>query len=235
MALIAGLAMAQVQSANTVGFLNKEVEGEGFTSISPTFVAVGTQDPLTLANLSGTFIEGESIQITDTEFATESEFFYCVKGSMVSTDTGWYADDFETPVNDTEIPIGGSILYQSQGTTSVTFAGEVGEENVVVAAEDVGFTAVGNPFPVDTTLGSVSFTGIAEGDSVQVIDSEAATESEYFYCVKGSMVSTDTGWYEDDFETPAGATAIAAGQGFLYQNASETSGVTITFTAPVID
>ena len=235
MALIAGLAMAQVQSANTVGFLDMTIEDEGFTSISPTFVAVGTQDPLTLASLSGTFIEGESVLFSDTDFATDSEYFYCVKGSLVSTDTGWYEDDFETPANDTEIPTGASVLYQSLGTTSVTFAGEVGEENVVVSAEDEGFTCIGNPFPVDTTLGSIAFSGLTEGDSVSFIDTEAGTEAEYFYCVKGSLVSTDTGWYADDFETPAGATEVAAGQGFLFQNASANSGITITFTAPVID
>ena len=234
MALITVSAMA-VESANVVGYQEKAIENAGFTSISPTFVAVGTKNPLKLANLSGTFIEGESVQVTDTDFATAAEYFYCVKGSLVETDTGWYEEDFETPAGDTEIPIGASILYQSMGTDSIVFAGEVNDEDAVVAAEDEGFSAVGNPFPVDTTLAQVAFSGITEGDSIQFTDTDAGTEAEYFYCIKGSLVETDTGWYEEDFETPAGTTPISAGQGFLYQNASGTSGVTITFSAPSLN
>ena len=129
MALIAGLALAEgVNSANTVGFQNKEVEGTGFTSISPTFVAVGTQDPLTLADLSGTFIEGESVLFSDTDFATESEYFYCVKGSLVETATGWYADDFETPAGVTAVAAGQGFLFQNASANSgitITFTAPV--------------------------------------------------------------------------------------------------------------
>ena len=237
MSLVAGLALAEtaVESANIVGYTEMPVEGEGFTSICPDFVKVGSGQSITLSDLIGPFIEGESIQITDTDFATAAEFFYCEKGSMVETDTGWYADDFETLVGDTEIPAGASVLYQSMGTEKVTFAGEVSTEDVVVEAESTGFTAVGNPFPIDTTLSEITFSGITEGDSIQFIDAGAATASEFFYCEKGSMVETDTGWYADDFETPVGDTVVAAGAGFLYQNASEADGVTIKFSAPKLD
>ena len=228
------MAMAQVQSANTVGYQDITTETDGFTSVCPSFVKVGTQTATTLADISGTFIEGESIQFIDTEAATADEYFYCVKGSLVTTDSGWYESDFETPAGTTAIPIGGSVLYQSLGTDTIRFCGEVNEADVVVSAEDEGFTAVGNPFPVDTTLSAVTFTGLAEGDSIQFLDSEAGTAEEYFYCVKGSLVTTDTGWYESDFETPAGTTEIGAGVGFLYQNASESSNVTISFSAPTI-
>jgi len=94
-----------------------------------------------------------------------------------------------------------------------------------------GFTAVGNPFPVDTTLGEIQFIGIAEFSSVQFMSDIAATASEYFWLEEGSASQGATGWYEADGETPAGDTVVAAGKGFLFNEQGTTTA--ITFSTPL--
>ena len=230
--MVAGLVSATtgVESQNIVGYQTLDLNVGAFTHVSPTFITVGGAAQVTLSQLNGDMAETDSIQFIDPVSATAHEYFYLVAGSLSPATTGWYQDDFTTPADDVVIDAGTSVYYSSQGGTKVTFAGEV-NKNAVVVDTGAGFTPVGNPFPVDTTLGTISFSGITETSSVQFMSDTTATAAEYFWLEAGSLSPGATGWYLDDFTTPAGDTVVAAGKGFLFSEQGTTTAV--TFTSPL--
>lgn len=229
--VLAGMVSAQVESVNIVGYQMLPLNEGAFTHISPTFITVGGAAQITLADISGDMQEMDSVQFMDAGFATDKQYFYLIEGSASPDITGWYEDDFETFAGNVVITAGSSVLYSSQGSTQVTFAGEVNDSAVEVASVVGGFVSIGNPFPVGTMLSDITFTGISEMCSVQIMNEIAATTAEYFWLEEGSASPDVTGWYADDFETPAGDTVIGAGQGFLFSE--QGAGTTISFTSPL--
>lgn len=185
---------------------------------------------MTLGDLVGTYGDTESIQIMDSIFNTEAEYFY-LSAEATGTEAGWFEDDFETSANDVVIPQGSAIMFSSLGSANVQFAGAVPASSVDVVTLDDGFTMVGNPMPVDVKLGDILFTGIGDTDSIQIMDAIGATEHEYFY-LSAEATGTDAGWFEDDFATPADDVVIPAGSGFLF-SAVNGAAVTVTFASPI--
>jgi len=229
-ALFATALMAQVVSKNIVGYQTVTLTPSKFTHVSPTFITVGGPAQVTLADLQGDFAEMDSVQFMDGLSATASEYFWLVDGSLAPDGTGWYADDFGTHAGNTVIGAGVSVLYSSQGATALVFSGEVNTNDVAVVT-GAGFTPTGNPYPVDTTLGAIAFVGISEMCSVQIMSDIAATAAEYFWLEDGSLAPSGTGWYADDFTTPADDTVIGAGMGFLFSE--QGTSTAITFASPL--
>jgi hypothetical protein len=229
-ALSATALMAEVTSKNVVGYQTVTLTPNKFTHVSPTFIKVGGAAQVTLAELKGDFAEMDSIQFMNALSATASEYFWLVEGSGSPGASGWFAADFETPAGNTVIGAGNSVLYSSQGATSLLFSGEVNAQSVDIVT-GAGFTPAGNPFPVNTTLSAISFVGISEMCSVQIMSDIAATAAEYFWLVEGSGSPGASGWFANDFETPAGDTVIAAGMGFLFSE--QGTSTTITFASPL--
>ena len=195
-----------LESANIVGYQEKAVGASGFTLITPTFKNVdGTT--LTLANLSGSFEFFDSIQTLDGIGETLDEYFYL--------GDGWY-DGEQNPCNDVPLTEGGSILFNSQGTTAVTFSGTVNPEPVSITCATTGFTAIGNASPKDLKLSEIVFEGIDFFDSIQVLDEIGETKEEYFYL--------GDGWYDSE-QNPCDI-PIKAGEGILF-NAASGSQVTV--------
>lgn len=237
--MIAGLVSAQIESANIVGYQTVSLNQNQFTHVCPTFTDIGGAKQIVLNDLTGDMAELDSIQFMDPGFATQNEYFYLMAGSLApeGSASGWYdtSTDPFTPAGNAVIPAGVSVLYSSQGASQLTFAGEVNAESVVISSEVGGFKSVGNPFPTDTTLGAISFTGVSEMCSVQIMDAGAATAAEYFWLESGSLApeGSASGWYDTSTDpfSAAGSTVIAAGQGFLFNE--QGAGTTISFTSPL--
>lgn len=227
---IAMVASADVASQNIVGYTTKSLAA-GFNHICPSFVQVGGATKQMLLNDFVGAEEMDSVQFLDTETATAAEYFWLVEGSASPDVTGWYADDFTTPAGDTPIAAGTSVLFSSLAGGALTTSGEVNADSVTLQTV-AGFNIVGNPFPVATTLSQINFANIQEMDSVQFMSEEAATASEYFWLVEGSASPDVTGWYADDFTTPAGDTVVGSGAGFLFSN-NMGENVAITISSPL--
>ena len=120
MALIAGLAMAQVQSANTVGFMDIKDENaaEGFNVVCPTFTTVG-YNTVTLSDLvlDGDDVElrVDNLQIFDADGNAEYQYEWRANG--------WYDPEERTYVNDDAFAAGqGAIVDSANGGISVLIA-----------------------------------------------------------------------------------------------------------------
>ena len=201
-----------LESANVVGYQTKEVGVTGFTLITPTFKNVDNS-VLTLANLNGTFEFFDSIQTLDGIGETLDEYFYL--------GDGWY-DGEQNPCNNVPIAEGTSILFNSQGTSSITFSGTVNPDATSVTCATSGFTAVGNSAPTDIKLSEIIFEGIDFFDSIQLLDDIGETKEEYFYL--------GDGWYDSE-QNPCDIT-IKAGEGFLF-NAASGSQVTVKIPSSI--
>jgi len=229
-ALSATALMAEVVSKNIVGYQTVPLTVGYFTHVSPTFITVGGAAEITLDGLGGDLAEFDSVQVMDADFATASEYFWLESGSAAPGVTGWYDGETSALAGDTVITAGSSVLYSSQGATELIFSGEVNTQDVSVVT-GAGFTAVGNPFPVDITLDDIAFGGISEFSSVQFVDGDAATAAEYFWLEAGSAAPGVTGWYDGETSALAGDTVVAAGAGFLFSE--QGTSTTITFTSPL--
>jgi hypothetical protein len=215
---------------NIVGYQTLALNLGGFTHIAPTFITIGGSQAVPLSSLTGDFAEFDSIQFIDPQAGTASQYFWLEAGSAAPDASGWYADDFATSAGDTPVAAGVSFLYSSGGATGLTLSGEVGQSDVSVTIGS-GFTAIGNPFPVDAVLADFGFTGITEFSTVQLMDSSFTTSGQYFWLEAGSAAPDASGWYADDFATPAGDTPVTAGQGFLVN--TDASGVTFVANSPL--
>lgn len=201
----------------------------GFSLITPTFKNIGGTDN-TLADLKGNFLSFESVQILDENAGTSEEYFFMKAEDSGAEADGWFMDDFSTPADNIPVPMGSSLLFASQGSASMTFAGEVSTEDVVVVSGANGFTMIGNATPAKVTLGQLRFTDIASFDSIQFMDNILSTENEYFFMKAEDSGAEADGWFMDDFATPADDVEIEAGTGVLFNAANGTS-VTITIPA----
>ena len=203
-----------------VGYQDIEVSGEGFTLIAPTFEKIDGE-VFTLADLKGNFIDAESVQFTDGDFNTDKEYFYfTVEGMGVEKD-GWYDEDMNLADN-VPVPNGASLMFASQGTTSIQFSGAVSKSKIKVTTVDTGFTAVGNSRPMNVKLSDIKFEGVADADSIQFIDSNGGTEKEYFYFTVSGMGVEADGWYDGDMNS-VDKEEIPACSGVLFSAVNGTS------------
>lgn len=153
----------------------------------------------------------------DENGGTDKEYFYMDAENSLTGVAGWFEDDFETAADDVEISKGSCVAFQSLGTTSIQFAGQVASKSVAVTTLPAGFTMIGNVTPVEIKLGDLVLENACACDSIQFMDENGGTDKEYFYMDAENSLTGVAGWFEDDFETDANDVVIKAGSGVLYQ------------------
>lgn len=136
--------------------------------------------------------------------------------NSLTGEAGWFMDDFMTPADDVVIENGQALAFASQGTTAITFSGEVANEVTTITTLESGFTMVGNNSPVAITLGDLELTGATAFDEIQFLDENGATSADYFYVDADNSLTGVAGWFMDDFMTSADDVVIAPGAGFFY-------------------
>ena len=153
---------------------------------------------------------------------------------MAAADTGlesdgWFEDDFATAADLVVVNPGEAIAFASQGTSAIKFSGQVAIEAIERTTLDSGFTMIGNSTPAAVKLSQITFEGAGTGDSVQFMNTNGATEKEYFFMAAADTGLEADGWFEDDFATPADSKEINAGEGVLFNAAS---GISVNITIP---
>ena len=208
MALIAGLAMAQVQSANTVGFMDIKDENadEGFNVVCPTFTSVG-YNTVTLSDLTlegdDVAVRQDNLQIFDADGNAEYQYQWRANG--------WYDVGAKAYVNDEVIDRAQGVIIDSyNGGISIRSVGEVNVTAVEVENCVEGFNVVGNPLPVDVTLGDVTLEGndvTVRQDNLQIFDADGNAEYQYQWRASG-WYDVGTKAYVNDETFPVGQGAI---------------------------
>ena len=207
-ALVAGLSMAQVMSTNVVGYfdITDENAAEGFNVICPTFTSVG-YNTVTLSDimLVGDDVEvrKDNLQIFDADGNAEYQYQWRA--------AGWYDVDEKEYVNDEVIDRAQGVIIDSfNGGISIRSVGEVKSTAVAVENCVEGFNVVGNPLPVDVTLGDVTLVGDdveVRKDNLQIFDADGNAAYQYQWRASG--------WYDVDEKAYVNEETFPAGQGAI--------------------
>ena len=185
---------------------------------------------LVLSNIEAQ-VAFESIQVLNATAATAVEHFYFDNANSPTGAAGWFYDNngnLEVADN-IEIKEGCSILFSSQGTKGISFSGKVATNKKYVVTVEEGFSMIGNNTPSPVKFKELICDGIHTFDSIQFMDKNLSTETEYFYFDEQSSPTGVAGWFynNNDSLEPADDIEIKAGAGMLF-NATAGS-VTISF------
>ena len=245
-----------LESANVVGYQNLDSNASGFTMMAPTFLNVSFSEKCTLADLSVTGysapVKNETtgrwsggtkgqfnLQFLTTQGKTEVTYRWYDDGTKL----GWYDSKGTTKIDAETVDVvaGKAVWCQANGLKLVT-AGAVNTADIAFQSQASGFTAMGNPFPVDLTLADLSVSGYSapvknettgrwsggtKGQfNLQFLTNQGKTEVTYRWYDDG----TKLGWYDSKGTTKIdGSTvSIPAGKGLWCQG----NGLVLNIPAP---
>lgn len=209
-----------------VGYQTKET-GEGFNFFAPTFLPMtGAGVQIQDLKIAGENVSPlvDNLQILDAGGATTSMLVWD-DGSFIGE--GWVDMDSMELATGVILP-GQSILIDTASAgVSITFAGTVGTEDLVVTSHS-GFNFIGNATPVDVKVQDITISGSDVTplvDNLQILDKGGATSTMLVWD-DGSFVGE--GWVDMD-SMELSDISISAGDGVLVDTAN--SGVKITIPA----
>jgi len=182
---LAGLAFAQVESVNIVGYTTTPISSAAWYQIAPTFIPVGglPTDGMPINDLFTTgFAAGDVLYVWNQ--TSQMYDFYTWMDEPFDPDynvlpAGW-ADSTEIRT-EAVLKAGQAVFLRkaSAGATSVVFAGQV-EGGIVTTVPSATWVQVSLPYPIDVALNDeIAWTGFAAGDAIYVWN--ATTQMYDFY------------------------------------------------------
>ena len=140
-----------------------------------------------IQQIAGDFADGDMIQAWDgTKYTTVYYFSEATMGTA-----GFYNSD--ATLSTLQIPCGAAVWVNSSAMTHAVVAGKVVTDTVSVDGA-AGWTLFAASQPVDTPVNDLQFTGLVDGDMMQIWDGSAYATLYYF-----SAESMGTaGFYESD-------------------------------------
>ncbi len=231
MALVAGFAMADVESSNVVGY-QEVATPQGKSMRVATFKAITGNYKISDIGVTGAAgAGGESVQKVNANGTWGTMYCYLTMEGTGWLEDGWYKEDQVTPVDDTDVIGEGEALFVNATSDIVlTYSGQVisGKPMVPVST---GKSMVGNPTPKQIKISEIEVIGAvgAGGESVQKVNANGTWGAMYCYLTMEGTGWLEDGWYKEDQVTPVDDTDLLDAGDALF--VSVTSEVTLTFPA----
>ena len=220
-ALTAGIAMADVTSANIVGYQNAEFKNAQYNMCAASILPVGMQK----ANMKlKDLVPNEDFSLSSIMFATPGGATPRVdfKGKQVpqkyvwwteddepeAGTAGWYLyDDDDGEINQGELPLPfgtGFFVYRhaAETTANLVYSGEVQQEPITLNFPNSQYNMVGNCSPVNLTLADITPNEEFSLSSIMFATPGGATPRVDF---KGKQVPQKYVWWTEDDEPEAGS------------------------------
>lgn len=222
-AVSAGICLADVSSANVVGYLNKEVTPNEWNLSCSTFQTVGDK-VATLGDITANDLfafAADTLQTLNGNGGTLANYTFL--SANVAPDyaeyglsEGWYDYDelmawdwaSEAPAkkNSVELPFGTMFILQSANDgAALVYSGEVlptDKEFLIISGV---WNMLGNATPVDLTLGDITANDIFAfaADTIQTLNGNGGTLANYTYLSPTfvpdyEMYGLKAGWYDYD-------------------------------------
>ena len=231
-ALWATVGMADVESANIVGYADADLN-ENYTGIGPMFFNVG-EDVISISNLK---VEGLGecmgagytiAPVSQSGSLPVKYYWYCGLSDYGIAD-GWYTnDDAEVlaaaagegtldsyKVSGNIAKAEGLVTFMTDAGLSLRGAGEVSTNDYTRPLNE-NYTGIANPYPVSVKLSSMSILGLDEcmgaGYSIAPVSQSGSLPVKYYWYCGLSGYGISDGWYTND---DAEVLAAAAEQGTL--------------------
>ena len=235
-ALAAASAMAAVTSDNIVGY-RTGTSKMGMNWVAPDFTSIG-ENAITLKSIAlsgdGVTSMSDDLQILDADGAMTATYVWF---SADDSDNGvdeWFDMSEWASANDIVLAHGDAVaITTANPDVPITVAGEVSKENVVLTSV-AGMNWLGNVFPTDMTLSSITLSGdgvTSMSDDLQILDPDGAMAATYVWF---SADDSDNGvdeWFDMSEWASASDTVIPAGLGVAVTTANPD--VTITVVSPI--
>ena len=237
-------AVADVTSANTVGYQTISVNAGTMVGMGVQFNDITTENTIAVTNLltvaapataTSAGSTADEIWLWDNANTTWVKYFYYkpARGAVV----GWCKEGQTTATTDTLNNGDGFFFKRGGAATTVTLSGAVNtaDASVEYTAAAGTMTYVSYPWPTTTPVKdalavAAPATATSAGstaDEIWMWDSANTAWVKYFYYkpARGSVV----GWCKEG-QTTETTDTISAGQGFFFKRGGATT--TITFNKP---
>jgi hypothetical protein len=200
-----------LESANIVGYMNKDMPAAGYYNYTPMFVGVDGSDPAVKdivpsskesADLSGGVI---NLFVLDTSRKFSKTFAWFTVDDLYDED-GWYYGTEETPTDYTLKP-GESLQVLAPYQVTFTYAGAVDEAAYDFTAPAAGYYMIGNQhatkMPVKNIVPSSSVQADLSGGVINlfVLDTSRKFAKTFAWFTVDDLYDED-GWYYGTEETP---------------------------------
>ena len=222
-AVSAGICLADVTSANVVGYQNKVINKQGFNYVGGTFERVDGET-LSLADVSKndqfTCDNPDLLFFLDDGGGTRvrkdgylAQYSYFTKADYDAPADGWYVYDaiandgtWLAPEEEDDFSYGaGAVVTTINKEAALIFSGAVHKGAPTIIISKIGFNFVGNPTPCDLTLSDVTPNDIFTCDNPDLLfflDDGGGTKvrkdgylSQYSYFTKDGFDAPADGWY----------------------------------------
>jgi hypothetical protein len=235
MTLAAGLfataVVAEVTSANVVGYQTSNLASNQYTALGWQFSLVGGATEIPIASITnypnvdtgGNFNSADGIRVFYGQNSTYTNYY---RRSLTS-----WCKGAETVTTTDTIKPGQMVMFLKRTTGStLTQAGEVINQDVNIVVASNQYTAVCNPFPMAIQIASITnYPNVDTGgnfnsaDGIRVFYGQNSTYTNYY---RRSLTSWCKG-----AETVTTTDTIPAGAGFMFLK--RTAASTITFDTPL--
>jgi len=249
-AVAASMGAFALESANVVGFQDKEITTGQWNCMTATFLptgAAGTSMTLGDIKANDTFAFGDdTLQTLNGNGGTLGQYTYCneAMAEEFGFDVGWYnyedvsnwdGESALVSCNNVSLPWGTMVIIQSSYEgAGLVYAGEVLAENKELSITTGEWNMLGNATPVDLTLGDIAAndTFAFGDDTLQTLNGNGGTLGQYTYCneAMAAEFGFDVGWYNyEDVSNWDGESQLAnqnslpipSGYGFVLQSSYE--------------
>ena len=220
-AVSAGICLADVSSANVVGYQNKTKMTVGeYNMLTSTFLPVGTDGAnAVLGNIKANrdFAFGsDTVMFLKPNGATLASYTFCTaeEGEEYGITEGWYDYNYinnewdwesQPPVfNNTPMPFGKMVIVQTGSEDAqLMFAGQVLDYDKDFSFIVGEYNMLGNATPLDRILGDfVANRDFAFGsDTLMTLKGNGATLASYTFCTaeEGADYGITAGWYDYNY------------------------------------
>ncbi len=255
LAAATGIALAEVTSANTVGFTTKTVTADTFYLCGIQFEEVGNgtgaiklNDLVTMSGIEACGFDdmntdAAQIQVLNASGSGYNRYYYISDAYDANENEveGW--SDGNGDLAENAINIGKGFWFKApaaavSGTATLTLNGQVnGNESGSVSFTANTFALAANPFPVATDLNNVTVSGIvastfdnmnSDAAQIQVLNASGSGYNRYYYISDAYDANENEveGWSDGNGDLAEGG-VIPVGAGFWLK--SPTAG-TISFS-----
>ncbi len=219
-ALTAGIAMADVTSANIVGYQNAGFKNAQYNICAASMLPVGMQKAnMKLKDLvpNENFIQSSIMFLTPggatprVDFKSKKvpqKYVWWTEDDEPEDGAGWYLyDDDDAEINQGELPIPfgtGFLVYRNGAETeaNLVYAGEVQQEPITLNFPNTQYNILGNCSPVDLSLADITPNEKFVQSSIMFLTPGGATPRVDF---KSKKVPQKYVWWTEDDEPEDGA------------------------------
>lgn len=224
-AALCATAFADIESANTVGYVETPIQG--FKMLTPAFKNITAETyPIDNFVVKGATDALTTIQVLDADGQVTGTYYWY--NEFDGLPAGWFDGAGITPAG-VELKPGEAVFFYTDETgVSVLSAGQVPG---AITHDVAGFAMLGNGSPVTIDVDSMAVSGATDAlTTIQVLDADGQVTGTYYWY--NEFDGLPAGWFDGAGITPAGI-QLNPGESVLFY--TDETGVSTSVPAAIAE